>query len=128
MKTLREYIDLVKQGLEERVSFDAQTGKMTPSFADQMRQQSSEPPKEPQTNQPMKGSDLPRATAVDREQETVTVDGKIMKYVLVKPGGPRPRTQEQIAIPRALMGIRGLGNYIGLVANNTVYILPEKEQ
>lgn len=125
MKTLREYIDLVNQGLEERVSFDPETGKMTQSFADQMRQQNPDAAKEPAETTPMKGANLPRVTAVDRASETVTVNGKTMKYIMIKPGGPRPRTREQIAIPMALMGIRGIGNYIGLVANDTVYILPQ---
>ena len=43
MKTIREYINLVENNIEERVTIDPETGKTTPSFADQMRVKPMEP-------------------------------------------------------------------------------------
>ena len=43
MKTIRDYINLVENNIEERVTIDPETGKTTPSFADQMRVNSEKP-------------------------------------------------------------------------------------
>ncbi len=127
-KTLRDYINLIETLQQERVTIDPETGKTTPSFADQIRQQNPNLPQQRPEPAALKGGNLPRASAVDREQQTVTVGDKTYKYQMVEPGGIRPRSNERIAIPMALMGLRGIGLYTGLVAGDTVYILPAGEQ
>ena len=81
------------------------------------------------SNPSMPGSDFPKAEKADRQAGTVTLDGQVYKMVMLEPGGLRPRGGERISIPQAVMGERGIGNYIGILVGSTVYVLPlgEKE-
>lgn len=111
----------------ERITFDPVTGKQNPSFADQMRAQGATPsPVEPAATMP--GKDLPRAEKADRTSQTVTVGGQEYEMVWLEPGGIRPRGGQKFALPMAMMGIRGIGNYIGVIAGGKAYMLPKGEQ
>jgi hypothetical protein len=76
----------------------------------------------------LRGSDLTKADSVDRSQNIVTVDGKEYEMIMIEPGGIRPRGGQRIAIPMAMMGFRGIGNFIGILAGNKVYVLPINEE
>lgn len=124
----KERASQLAQRVIERVTIGPD-GKMSPSFADQMRAQDATPTPEPASSAPMPGKDLPRAEKADKEAKTVTVDGQEYKMVMLPPGGIRPRVNGQrIAIPQAVMGERGIGNYIGILAGSTVYVLPMGEK
>ena len=83
-------------------------------------------PAEPAATMP--GKDLLKAEKADKQAGTITVSGKEYKMVMLEPGGIRPRGGQRIAIPQAVMGERGIGNYIGVLAGSTVYVLPKGEQ
>lgn len=83
-------------------------------------------PSEPEATLP--GKDLPRAEKVDRQAGTVTVAGQDYEMVWLEPGGIRPRGGQRFALPMAMMGIRGIGNYIGIIAGGKAYMLPKGEQ
>ncbi len=112
----------------ERVTFDPETGKMSPSFADQMRANGAQPSPEPASTTPMPGANLPRAEKANRDSQTVTVDGQEYEMVWLEPGGIRPRGGQKFALPMGLLGIRGIGNYIGIIVGSKAYMLPKGEQ
>ncbi len=74
------------------------------------------------------GSNLPKAEKADRNSNSVTIGGQTYTMVFLEPGGIRPRGGQRFALPRAMLGIRGLGNYIGVIAGDKAYILPQGEQ
>ena len=102
------------------------TGGLKPTPADPNAPAKPEPAAEPPATLP--GKDLPRAEKADREAQTVTVDGQEYQMVWLEPGGIRPRGGEKFALPMAMLGFRGIGNYIGIIAGNKAYILPKGEQ
>ena len=103
-------------------------GQTSPSFADQMKSQGAKPSQEPAASTPMPGSDLPRAEKADRVAQTVTVGGQEYEMIWLEPGGIRPRGGQRFSLPMGLLGIRGIGNYIGIIAGGKAYMLPKGEQ
>lgn len=124
----KERASQLAQRVIERVTFDPVTGERSPSFADQMKASGAQPSPEPASSATLPGKDLPKAEKADRQSMTVTVAGQEYKMVMLEPGGIRPRGGQRIAIPQAVMGERGIGNYIGILAGSTVYVLPRGEQ
>jgi hypothetical protein len=47
--------------------------------------------------------------------------------IMLEPGGIRPRGGQQIVIPQAVMGERGIGNYMAILAGGRVFVLPRNE-
>lgn len=102
------------------------TGGFKPTAPDPDAPAKPTAPSEPPATIP--GKDLPKAEKADRQAMTVTVAGQEYKMVMLEPGGIRPRGGQRIAIPQAVMGERGIGNYIGILAGSAVYVLPRGEQ
>lgn len=103
-------------------------GQMTPSFAQQMQQTPNvKPSDDTSSSAELPGKDLPSAEKVNRDGSNiiVTYNGNDYTAVMLDKDGPQPRLGPgtiQIKIPMAMMGIRGLGNYIGKVHGNKIYI------
>lgn len=102
-------------------------GQMTPSFAQQIKNTDSKTDVEKSSNTELPGKDLPSAEKVDRDGKDITVsyDGKEYKAVMLDPDGPQPRLGPgtlKIKIPMAMMGYRGIGNFIGMIAGDRIYI------
>ncbi len=102
------------------------TGGLKPTPADPAAPTKSETPPEPSATLP--GKDLPRAEKADRTAQTVTLDGQEYEMVWLEPGGIRPRGGQRFSLPMAMLGIRGIGNYIGIIAGGKAYMLPKGEQ
>ena len=111
-------------GAQARVTPDGQgnfTGGMKPTATVQ-----AEPaPATPSTTIP--GQGLVRAERADRQAGTVTVDGQEYKMIMLEPGGIRPRGGQQIVISQAVMGERGIGNYMAILAGGRVFVLPKND-
>jgi len=73
------------------------------------------------TTDPFKG--LVRADSADRQAKTITVAGKEYRLVEISPTDMRPRGGQQIVVPQAVLGERSIGNYMGILAGNTVYVI-----
>jgi hypothetical protein len=73
------------------------------------------------------GQGLVRAERADRQAGTVTVNGQEYKMIMLEPGGIRPRGGQQIVIPQSVMGERGIGNYMAILAGGRVFVLPKNE-
>ena len=102
------------------------TGGFKPTAPDPDAPPRPAAPAEPPATLP--GKDLPRAEKADRQAGTVTVAGQDYEMVWLEPGGIRPRGGQRFALPMAMMGIRGIGNYIGIIAGGRAYMLPKGEQ
>jgi len=108
-----------------RVTPDGQggfTGGMKPTATVQ-----AEPAPATPSTTTIPGQGLVRAERADRQAGTVTVNGQEYKMIMLEPGGIRPRGGQQIAIPLPVMGERGLGNYIGILAGGRVFVLPNND-
>jgi hypothetical protein len=119
----------IAERVVERVSIgpDGQvTGGFKPTAPDSAAPATPAAPAEPAATLP--GKDLPRAEKADRNTQTVTVDGQEYSMVWLEPGGIRPRGGQRFSLPMAMMGIRGIGNYIGIIAGGKAYMLPKGEQ
>ena len=103
-------------------------GQPTPSFAQQLQKnQDYKPGDEKSMSTELPGKDLPSADKVDRDGKDITVsyDGKDYKAIMLDPDGPQPRLGPgtvKIKIPMAMMGYRGIGNYIGMISGDRIYI------
>ncbi len=102
------------------------TGGFKPTAPDPDAPPKPAAPAEPPATLP--GKDLPRAEKADRNAQTVTVNGQEYEMVWLEPGGIRPRGGQRFALPMAMLGIRGIGNYIGIIAGGKAYMLPKGEQ
>jgi hypothetical protein len=102
------------------------TGGLKPAPADPNAPVTPAATPEPAATLP--GKDLPRAEKADRTTQTVTVNGQDYEMVWLEPGGIRPRGGQRFSLPMAMMGIRGIGNYIGIIAGGKAYMLPKGEQ
>ncbi len=102
------------------------TGGLKPAPADPTAPATPAAPAEPAATLP--GKDLPRAEKADRTTQTVTVNGQDYEMVWLEPGGIRPRGGQRFSLPMGMMGIRGIGNYIGVIAGGKAYMLPKGEQ
>ena len=108
-----------------RVTPDGQgnfTGGMKPTATVQ-----AEPAPSTPSTATIPGQGLVRAERADRQAGTVTVDGQEYKMIMLEPGGIRPRGGQQIVIPQAVMGERGMGNYMAILAGGRVFVLPRNE-
>ena len=113
----------------ERVTIgpDGQTtGSFKPTPTDPTA--AAAPASNPEPPATLPGKDLPRAEKADRTTQTVTVGGQDYEMVWLEPGGIRPRGGQRFALPMGMMGIRGIGNYIGVIAGGKAYMLPKGEQ
>jgi hypothetical protein len=109
-----------------RVTYDAdgnQVGGMKPTATVQAEPAPSPSP----STTTIPGQGLVRAERADRQAGTVTVDGQEYKMIMLEPGGIRPRGGQQIVIPQAVMGERGMGNYMAILAGGRVFVLPRNE-
>jgi hypothetical protein len=70
---------------------------------------------------PFKG--LVRADSADRQAKTITVGGKEYGLVEISPTDIRPRGGQQIVVSQGVLGERGIGNYMGILAGNNVYVI-----
>ena len=125
----KERATVLAKKVIERVTIgpDGQvTGGLKPTPADPNAPAKPEPAPEPAATLP--GKDLPRAEKADRNAQTVTVDGQEYEMVWLEPGGIRPRGGQRFSLPMAMLGIRGIGNYIGIIAGGKAYMLPKGEQ
>ena len=105
-----------------RVTYDAdgnQVGGMKPTATVQ-----AEPAPATPSTTTIPGQGLVRAERADRQAGTVTVDGQEYKMIMLEPGGIRPRGGQQIVIPQSVMGERGIGNYMAILAGGRVFVLP----
>jgi len=102
------------------------TGGLKPTPADPSAPATPAAPAEPPATLP--GKDLPRAEKADRTAQIVTVNGQDYEMIWLEPGGIRPRGGQRFSLPMAMMGIRGIGNYIGIIAGGKAYMLPKGEQ
>jgi hypothetical protein len=112
-------------GAQARVTPDGQgnfTGGMKPTATVQ-----AEPAPATPSTATIPGQGLVRAERADRQAGTVTVDGQEYKMIMLEPGGIRPRGGQQIVIPQAVMGERGMGNYMAILAGGRVFVLPRNE-
>ncbi len=119
----------IMKRISERVTIgpDGQvTGGFKPTPADPDAPVKPAATQEPPATIP--GSNLQKAEKADKESGTITVGGQEYNMVMLPPGGIRPRSGKKIAIPQAVMGERGIGNYIGILTNGTVYVIPKGEQ
>ena len=71
--------------------------------------------------------DLPSAEKANRNGTniTVTYDGRDYQAVMLDPNGPQPRLGPgtvKIKIPMSMLGIRSIGNYIGMISGDRIYI------
>jgi hypothetical protein len=73
------------------------------------------------TSDPFKG--LARAERADRQAQTITVGGKEYRMVEISPTDIRPRSGKQIVVPQAVLGERSIGNYMGILTGNTVFVI-----
>ena len=73
------------------------------------------------TSDPFKG--LARAESADRQAQTITVGGKEYRMVEISPTDIRPRSGRQIVVPQAVLGERSIGNYMGILTGNTVFVI-----
>jgi hypothetical protein len=108
-----------------RVTPDGQggfTGGMKPSATVQ-----AEPAPATPSDATIPGQGLVRAERADRQAGTVTVGGQEYKMIMLEPGGIRPRGGQQIVIPQAVMGERGIGNYMAILAGGRVFVLPQNK-
>ncbi len=102
------------------------TGGLKPTPVDPNTPATPAAPAEPAATLP--GKDLPRAEKADRTAQTVTVNGQDYEMIWLEPGGIRPRGGQRFSLPMGMMGIRGIGNYIGIIAGGKAYMLPKGEQ
>jgi hypothetical protein len=110
-----------------RVTYDAdgnQVGGMKPTATQQATD--SAPAATPSTAT-IPGQGLVRAERADRQAGTVIVNGQEYKMIMLEPGSIRPRGGQQIVIPQAVMGERGIGNYIAILVGSRVFVLPRNE-
>jgi len=115
----------------ERVTFNPETGQQNSAGVNRLTGKpnptdSPSAPAEPSAALP--GNTLPKAEKADRTTQTVTVNSQDYEMVWLEPGGIRPRGGQKFALPMAMMGIRGIGNYIGVIAGGKAYMLPKGEQ
>lgn len=115
----------------ERVTFNPETGQQNSAGVNRLTGKpnptdSPSAPAEPSAVLP--GNTLPKAEKADRTTQTVTVNSQDYEMVWLEPGGIRPRGGQKFALPMAMMGIRGIGNYIGVIAGGKAYMLPKGEQ
>ena len=73
------------------------------------------------TSDPFKG--LARADSADRQAKTITVGGKEYGLVEISPTDIRPRGGQRIVVPQAVLGERGIGNYMGILAGDRVFVI-----
>jgi hypothetical protein len=73
------------------------------------------------TSDPFKG--LARAESADRQAQTITVGGKEYRMVEISSTDIRPRSGKQIVVPQAVLGERSIGNYMGILTGNTVFVI-----
>jgi hypothetical protein len=73
------------------------------------------------TSDPLKG--LVRADSADRQAKTITVGGKEYGLVELSPTDIRPRGGQRIVVPQAVLGERGIGNYIGILVGDRVFVI-----
>ena len=108
-----------------RVTPDGQggfTGGMKPTATVQ-----AEPAPATPSTTTIPGQGLVRAERADRQAGTVTVNGQEYKMIMLEPGGIRPRGGQQIVISQAVMGERGIGNYMAILAGGRVFVLPKND-
>jgi hypothetical protein len=110
-----------------RVTPDGQggfTGGMKPSatvVAPDNTPSATPPTASSDTSDPFKG--LARAERADRQAQTITVGGKEYRMVEISPTDIRPRSGRQIVVPQAVLGERSIGNYMGILTGNTVFVI-----
>jgi hypothetical protein len=110
-----------------RVTPDGQggfTGGMKPSatvVAPDNTPSATPPTASSDTSDPFKG--LARAERADRQAQTITVRGKEYRMVEISPTDIRPRSGQQIVVPQAVLGERSIGNYMGILTGNTVFVI-----
>ncbi len=102
------------------------TGGLKPAAQDTSAPTAPTAPSEPPATLP--GAGMPKAEKADRTTQTVTVGGQEYEMVWLEPGGVRPRGGQKFSLPMAMLGIRGIGNYIGVIAGGKAYMLPKGEQ
>jgi hypothetical protein len=73
------------------------------------------------TSDPFKG--LARADSADRQAKTITVGGKEYGLVEISPTDIRPRGGQRIVVPQAVLGERGIGNYMGILVGDRVFVI-----
>ena len=114
-------------GANARVTPDGQggfTGGMKPSatvVAPDNTPSATPPTASSDTSDPFKG--LARAERADRQAQTITVGGKEYRMVEISPTDIRPRSGRQIVVPQAVLGERSIGNYMGILTGNTVFVI-----
>jgi len=125
--------EIVSKKIMERVTIgpDGQvTGgfKPTPADSNSVPANKAEPaPAEPPKTIP--GASLPRVDSADREKQTVTIDGKEYPMVHLPPDSTiRPRGGKKYAIPLTMLGVRSIGNLVGILVGNQVIVLPKGQQ
>jgi hypothetical protein len=106
-----------------RVTFDADGNPIGGLKPNATQQATAPTPAAATSNATIPGKGLVRADSADRQAGTVTVDGQEYKMIILSPTDIRPRGGKQIAIPQAVMGERGIGNYMGILIGDKVFVL-----
>jgi hypothetical protein len=120
---------VLKKNVSERVTIgpDGQViGGLKPTAPDPDAPPRPVAPAEPPATLP--GKSLPRVDSANRDAQTVTVDGQEYQMIHLEPGGIRPRGGQRYSIPLAMLGIRSIGNLIGILVGDKMYVLPKGEQ
>jgi hypothetical protein len=114
-------------GAQARVTPDGQggfTGGMKPSatvVAPDNTPSATPPTASSDTSDPLKG--LARADSADRQAKTINVGGKEYGLVELSPTDIRPRGGQRIVVPQAVLGERGIGNYMGILVGDRVFVI-----
>jgi hypothetical protein len=114
-------------GANARVTPDGQggvTGGFKPSatvVAPNNTPSATPPTSTSNASDPFKG--LVRADSSDRQAKTITVGGKEYGLVEISPTDIRPRGGQRIVVPQAVMGERGIENYMGILVGDRVFVI-----
>ena len=114
-------------GAHARVTPDGQggfTGGLKPSatvVAPDNTPPATKPTAPSDTSDPFKG--LARADSADRQAKTITVGGKEYGLVEISPTDIRPRGGQRIVVPQAVLGERGIENYMGILVGDRVFVI-----
>jgi hypothetical protein len=114
-------------GAQARVTPDGQggfTGGMKPSatvVAPDNTPSVATPTSPSDASDPLKG--LVRADSADRQAKTITVGGKEYGLIELSPTDIRPRGGQRIVVPQGVLGERGIGNYMGILVGDRVFVI-----
>jgi hypothetical protein len=100
--------------------------RVTPGDDPNINRLTGKPIATQQANDTSPSAGLVRADSADRQAQTITVGGKEYRLVEISPTDIRPRSGQRIIVPQAVLGERGIGDYMGILVANTVFVISKK--